>query len=189
MVMARPTTIINEELLDRLSSVFRDVGYDGASMATLSEATSLKKASLYHRFPGGKEQMAQAVLGATGNWLSNHVIRHLLTEAPPKKRIQKMIHSLREYYDNGAQSCLLNLLCSSRMSEKFFAKAIKDALESWISALNKVVADAGYNTKEARYRAQRAVVVIQGSLIVSRGLRTTKPFEECLKRLPKDLIE
>ena len=50
--MARPQSVQDQDLMQRLSCVFRDVGYDGASLSILSEATGLKKASLYHRFPG-----------------------------------------------------------------------------------------------------------------------------------------
>ncbi|MEO0971892.1 MAG: helix-turn-helix domain-containing protein, partial [Pseudomonadota bacterium] len=60
--MPRPASINDDDLLDRLSSVFREVGYEEASMALLASASGLKKASLYHRFPGGKEQMAREVL-------------------------------------------------------------------------------------------------------------------------------
>ncbi len=47
-----------EEVLDRLAAAFRRDGYDGASIARLSAATGLGKASLYHYFPGGKQDMA-----------------------------------------------------------------------------------------------------------------------------------
>jgi len=62
--MARRATIEDDDLICKLTDVFRNVGYDGASLAVLADATGLKKASLYHRFPGGKEQMAEEVFKA-----------------------------------------------------------------------------------------------------------------------------
>jgi len=50
------------EIVGRLFIVFQDKGYEGASLADLSQATGLGKSSLYHHFPRGKEQMAEAVL-------------------------------------------------------------------------------------------------------------------------------
>ncbi len=55
------TKVTEEELLDRLTSVFRTHGFEGASLSLISKATGLQRASLYHRFPGGKEEMAKAV--------------------------------------------------------------------------------------------------------------------------------
>ena len=63
--MAHPT-LPREEVVDRLTRVFRREGYDGASLARLSEATGLGRSSLYHHFPRGKEDMADAVFEASG---------------------------------------------------------------------------------------------------------------------------
>ena len=67
------TKINEDELLDRLTDVFRTYGYEGASLSRISEVTGLQRASLYHRFPGGKEDMAKAVLSRAGQWLINRV--------------------------------------------------------------------------------------------------------------------
>ena len=40
-----------EDLLDRLLLVFRDRGFEGATIAEIARATGLGKASLYHHFP------------------------------------------------------------------------------------------------------------------------------------------
>ena len=61
--MASPK-VHDEKLIERLTSVFRIYGYEGASLSRIAEATGLQRASLYHRFPGGKEEMAEAVLNA-----------------------------------------------------------------------------------------------------------------------------
>lgn len=37
-----------EEVIPKLVSVFRHYGYEGATVSRLSQATGLKKASLYH---------------------------------------------------------------------------------------------------------------------------------------------
>ena len=57
--MVRTATVSDVELIERLAKVFKDYGYQGASMSIIAKASGLQKASLYHRFPGGKEQMAQ----------------------------------------------------------------------------------------------------------------------------------
>ena len=46
-----------EAAIAALAEVFRERGYEGASLAALSEASGLGKASLYHFFPKGKEEM------------------------------------------------------------------------------------------------------------------------------------
>ena len=62
-----PITKVNEdELLDRLTDVFRTYGYEGASLSKISEATGLQRASLYHRFPGREGRHGQSCVGTRG---------------------------------------------------------------------------------------------------------------------------
>ncbi len=51
-----------QAIVPELLELFRKSGYDGVNIARISEATGLGKASLYHQFPQGKEQMAREVL-------------------------------------------------------------------------------------------------------------------------------
>jgi len=186
--VARPATIDDQELLQKLSGVFRDVGFSGASLAALSEATGLKKASLYHRFPDGKEQMAREVLLGTESWLSKHILTPLKTSAPPEERLHGMIRKLDEFYSGGKQACLLNMLSSAHIHQGPFTKLIKKILEAWITTLAAVLVDAGFDPSTARVRSQRAIALLQGSLVLSRGMGSTKPFRDFLDSLPIELL-
>lgn len=187
--MARPVKIEDSVLLEKLSDVFRDVGYEGASLAVLSQATGLQKASLYHRFPGGKEQMAGEVMTGAEAWLTGHILTPLRSSGAPEARIQAMIRGLNEFYSGGRQACLLNMMSSPRDDRGPFARLIKNAFKAWIDALATVLMDADFDEATARFRAERAVVILQGSLVLSRGMDTTRPFRNCLANLERELLQ
>jgi AcrR family transcriptional regulator len=186
--MARPQSVEDQELITRLSCVFRDVGYEGASLALLSEATGLKKASLYHRFPNGKQQMAEEVLASALAWYEANILAPLRSSASPAERVAAVVRQLDGFYAGGQQACLLNMLASPRAELGPFSAAIKSAFEALISALSVVARDAGHDAKTARLRAERAVMLLQGSLVMSRGLGSSKPFKTFLVGLADDLI-
>jgi TetR/AcrR family transcriptional repressor of lmrAB and yxaGH operons len=186
--MARKALIENDELLDRLAGTFREVGYEGASLALLSQATGLKKASLYHRFPGGKEQMGAEVLQGAGKWLSAHVLEPLAGPGTPRARIEAMARELDVFYRGGEQACLLNLLSSPIGGKGPFSAAIRRLFEAFVAALEAVVAETGCQSTVARDRAERAVALIQGSLVLARGLGSGEPFQKMLKALPDELL-
>ena len=188
LLVARPSTITDEELIDRLSAVFQDVGFAGASLAALSEATGLKRASLYHRFPDGKEQMAREVLDASAKWLEENVLLPLRSDASPHDRVKIMSAKLKTFYLGGKQACLLNMLSSAHIHEGPFTAKIKEMFKALIDALTQVLEDAGQSRKTARMRAERAVMLLQGSLVLSRGVGTTKPFRTFLDSLPSELF-
>lgn len=178
--MARPSSIDDEELIVRLAGVFRDVGYEGASLAMLSQATGLQRASLYHRFPGGKQQMAEEVLRTTIGWASENVIGPLTRQGDVRMRWGEARDNLEALYDDGRKSCLLNMLMSPRNAGGPFTAEIKAALEALVDAFAHLARDAGASKAEAERAGQMAVTLVQGSLILSRGLGQSKPFDDAL---------
>jgi TetR/AcrR family transcriptional repressor of lmrAB and yxaGH operons len=85
------------EIVDRLFMVFRDRGYEGASLADLSRATGLGKSSLYHHFPNGKEQMAEAVLEKGKAFIQSAVVDVATSSSPLRARIRKVIGLLTNF--------------------------------------------------------------------------------------------
>jgi AcrR family transcriptional regulator len=56
--MARPVAPESRtRLLDAAERLFHERGYSAVSMADIAEATGIRKASLYHHVPGGKEEL------------------------------------------------------------------------------------------------------------------------------------
>lgn len=187
--MARTKSIDDETLIIKLTQAFRDYGYEGASLNILSKATGLKKASLYHRFPGGKEQMALEVLSRAGQWVGENIVAPLTSDIKPEKKIKIMVKKLDEFYTGGNDSCLLNMLSSPEIVKGPFTTHIKEAFEVWISTLSDVLVEYGFSKKESRQRAENAVAMIQGSLVMSRGMNDTKHFRNFLNNLPKMLLD
>ena len=186
--MARHSQIDNETLIHRLTQVFRDYGYEGASLTNLSKATGLKKASLYHRFPGGKEQMALEVLNSAGKWVEENIVSPLNSNLTPEKKIKKLAKKLDEFYCGGKDACLLNMLASPDIQNGPFSKHIKGAFQVWIKSLTDVLIESGIDTKESRRRAENIIAMMQGTLVMSRGMNDTKPFKNFLKTLPNTLL-
>lgn len=186
--MARPQSINDPTLLQRLGCVFREVGYDGASLALLSKATGLQRASLYHRFPGGKQQMADEVIGAALAWFEANVFAHLRGSEPPGERLGSVIANLDSFYASGRQACLLNLMAAASEAPGPFAPAIKTAFEALIAAFAGLARNAGHDVDIAQGRAERTVMLLHGSLVLSRGLGSSASFQTFLRTLDKELL-
>lgn len=185
--MARPETVSRGDLLERLTAVFRSVGYEGASLALLAQETGLAKAALYHRFPGGKEDMARAVLAGVGREMSLIVLRHLEGGASPRRKIAAMLDGLAAFYDDGDTSCLADLFSMKGVPETV-RSPLAGGLRAWMKALARVAEEAGVGPGEAMRRAEDAVVRVQGALVVARALGDREPFRRTLDRLADDLL-
>ncbi len=176
-----------EEIITKLIAVFRYYGYEGATVARLSEATGLKKASLYHHFPGGKEQMAVAVLEYVSDWADKQIFAPLQSERSPKERILAMTEGLAQFYESGKAPCLLAVM-SLGEADNLFHQQLKQSLRKWLEELSKVVEETGIGQKEARLRAESALIAIQGALVLVRVTNDTQPFERAVSKLSQILL-
>jgi AcrR family transcriptional regulator len=186
--MPRPLTLSDEDLIDRLTGVFADTGYEGASLTLLAEASGLKRASLYHRFPGGKLQMAREVLDRTWAQIENGVMAPLRDSGSAAVRAGKVVKALDALYDGGRRACLLNMLAASRIDESPMGPAIRDALRAMVDGFTVLARDAGAGKKKARRKGEQVVMLLQGALILSRGTGDTAPFRSVLARLPDEIL-
>ena len=185
--MISMSKITDVQLLNRLTEVFRTHGYEGASLSKISEATGLQRASLYHRFPGGKAEMAEAVLHRAGEWLQAHALKPLTDSGPPEPRLRQMARKLDEFYEGGTQSCLLDAL-SFGDEEGGIRDHQRAAMQAWVDAIATMLRESGLPPRTARERAQDAVIRIQGSLVMARATGDRKPFRRTLRDLPQDLL-
>ena len=178
----------DEQILERLAEVFQLHGYEGASLSLLSAATGLQRASLYHRFPGGKAEMAESVLRRTARWLETNVLQPLAGSGPPADRVRHLADRIAEIYHRGHRSCLLNTMSLGGAGGPFH-EPIRETVEAWIAAMRDVAIEAGFELDAARRRAEDAFVRIQGSLVLARTTGDTAAFEHALEGLPEHLTD
>ncbi|MFA9564328.1 MAG: TetR/AcrR family transcriptional regulator, partial [Acidimicrobiales bacterium] len=59
-------TTTRDRLLAATNELFRRQGFNGTSMSEITKASGAPTGSLYHFFPGGKDELATAVLTESG---------------------------------------------------------------------------------------------------------------------------
>ena len=187
--MGRKALIDNDSLFEKISDAFRADGYEGASLSRLSEATGLKKASLYHRFPGGKEQMASEILDWDVGRLAEDVSADLEADATVQARLSAMSETLRAFYDNGASACLLNRLTGSRDALNQFSDPVAGAFHALRDAISSVLEETGLAPDEARHRAEDGLMLIQGALVYAQATHEPNVFGRVIRTLPERLLK
>lgn len=167
-----------DEVLARLLATFRSDGYDGASLAELSQRTGLGKSSLYHHFPGGKAEMATAVLAHLEDALAAAFGSAL--EAPtPEAKLARLLDAVDAFYAGGKQACLLERLSAS-VDRARFKKQLARVFDGFLSAFVEIARAAGLREGVARARAESAVVRIEGALVLTAGTGDTGVFKRAL---------
>ena len=176
-----------EEVVTRLMRVFRREGYDGASLARLSDATGLGRSSLYHHFPRGKEDMADAVLDLSRARLTRLVLEPLAAGGPVRARLEAMARGFGEFYGAGRDACLIELFGVGTTGVQFVPR-LTDSIAVLVRAIAAVLIEAGQSEDQALRRAEDAVIAIQGSLVLARAGGSTAVFRRILIELPDRLL-
>ncbi|SJZ68147.1 transcriptional regulator, TetR family [Enhydrobacter aerosaccus] len=170
------------DTLPAIAEVFREYGYEGASLSLIGKATGLGKGSLYHFFPGGKEEMAAAVLAEVDAWFEANVYAPLRDGSASMQAIEAMFDAVVSYFKSGRRVCLVGVLALGDARERF-GDAIRGYFARWIEALADALIRYGRSRAEAKALAEEVVAGIQGAIVLARALDDPAAFSRTIDRL------
>jgi TetR/AcrR family transcriptional regulator, lmrAB and yxaGH operons repressor len=155
-------------------------------LSTISKATGLIKASLYWRFPAGKEEMAKAVLRSVDQQFSHHILKPVDEAGPVTTRLAKVAKRLREFYSDGKRACLLDTLTLGG-SPAAIQKHARLTLEFWVTQFEKLARESGLDPATARLAAEDAVAALEGGLVLARVSGDRDAFRRAVESLEERL--
>ncbi len=171
-----------DELIPALSEIFREHGFAGASLSEITRGTGLGKGSLYHFFPGGKEEMAKAVLDDVSSWFETNVYLPLREGDDAAAGIEHMFDATVRFFHSGRRICLVGSFALDDTRDRF-AAAIRSYFADWVVALEAALIRRGMDGTSARENAEDIVAGIQGALVLARSQHDPKLFVRAVKRL------
>lgn len=171
-----------DEIVDMLFTVFRDRGFEGASLADLSRATGLGKSSLYHHFPQGKEQMAEAVLERAALVIDSEILAAAQMSGSLKARIRRIIAALDQMYSGGTVPCVLGQLAGASVGTEA-RKNLLGAFAHWTAAIELLARESGMSPAKARHFAEDWIARLQGALILQAASGEVGPYRRAVNAL------
>lgn len=175
------------DIIPILGEVFREYGYSGTSLSEITKRTGLGKSSLYHFFPSGKAEMAEAVLNDIDAWFQQNVFIPLHEPKITAESINAMFKAVDCYFQSGNRICLVGAIALNNTRDQFIQK-VSAYFKDWIDALALALNRVGYSRSQARIIAEEVVVGIQGALVLARSLNDPKAFTRTLNRLRKKVV-
>jgi TetR/AcrR family transcriptional regulator, lmrAB and yxaGH operons repressor len=182
-----PRLVSDSQLVERLSDLFRQLGYDGPILGAIAAATGLQKSSLYHRFPGGKQQMAPETSAAVIDEFATSVLAPIASDAPLEERVAAIAANLNRFYDGGTRYCLLDMLSIGDPGSET-ASNLATAVAAWIAVFASLAREAAADDMTAKARAEDAVATIEGALVVARVTGDPSAFRRSLESLADRLL-
>ena len=173
----------SDTVIAHLSELFREHGFEGTSMSQITKATGLGKGSLYHAFPGGKEEMAATVLAEIDTWFDEHVFQPLSdTNTPPLTTLLSMLDACETYFHRGGRVCLVGTFALSDTRDRF-PDAVNKYFLRWQKAITTALQRTNLSKSAATELAEEILARIQGGLTLARAFNEPSYFEREIDRL------
>lgn len=173
-------------LLVRLTDVFLTRGYEGATLNELARAAGVGKASLYHHFPGGKQEMAAALLREAVSNLERYAFRKLGRDAPPVDRLRGFVDGFSRYVADGEGHCMIAVIVQGSGAE-LHGETVALQYRDWLRRLAAVFEETGTSSKRAERLATDLLDGLYGHLLGAKLLGDPRHFRRGAKRLKKTL--
>ncbi|WP_054311893.1 TetR/AcrR family transcriptional regulator [Mesorhizobium sp. 1M-11] len=175
-----------DELIAAIAEVFRAHGYAGASLSLITETTGLGKGSLYNFFPGGKDEMAAAVLAHIDRWFEDAVFSPLREVESPQEGIARMLAATDAYFHSGRRVCLVGAFALDDARDRFAAE-IRSYFGRWVADLAGALRRAGLEAADAGRLAEESVAGIQGALTLARAFDDPAVFSRAMANIRERL--
>lgn len=169
-----------------LAEVFRTYGFEGASLARITEGTGLGKGSIYNFFPGGKEEMAEAVLDEIDGWFRSQVFQPLRSASDVPQGVADMFTAVGRYFLSGRKVCLVGVFALGHERDRFAVK-VQSYFAEWVQALADALRRGGRDADTALALAEEVVGGIQGALVLARAADEPELFMRALARMAQRL--
>lgn len=164
------------------AELFRRQGYAGTGLKQIAQEAGATLGSIYHFFPGGKEQLADEVL-RTGGVFFLALYESIAAAAPD------LVSTVRDFFAGAgetlvvtdfADACPIATVAGEIAStHEVLRVATADVFESWLNALSNDAAEAGIAPHRARALAMSVLALLEGAFLLSRSKRTTEPMRAC----------
>src|SRR5581483_5106383 len=169
-----------ERILDASGELFRRRGYAATGVKAILAASGAPYGSLYHFFPGGKEELGVAAIDAGGAVYRELVESYFGSGAD-------LVDATRRFFEDAAavvrghgyaDACpIATVALETAGSSEPMREAAARAFESWLRILERRLVDAGVEPAVARAVALELFCAIEGAFLHSRTTRTTEAIE------------
>ncbi|MBB4661277.1 TetR/AcrR family transcriptional regulator [Conexibacter arvalis] len=175
---AAPTT--KERIVYASAELFRRQGFSGTGVKQIVAEAKAPFGSLYHHFPGGKEQLGEQVIRIAGGMYGQLVAAVIDPHADIVSGIEEAFRLAGVHLaDSGwADACpIATITLETASSSEAMRTASRDVFEAWFAALAGRFQEAGIPAERARSLAISTLALLEGAFIFARAARTTEALD------------
>jgi AcrR family transcriptional regulator len=169
-----------ERIVNATAELFRRQGYTGTGLKQIVAEADAPFGSLYHFFPGGKEELGEDVIRQAGRFYF-HLFEAISDAAPD------IVTATSDFFNGAAETLrvtdyadacpIATVALEVANTNETLRQATADVFESWLDAATARAIEAGILKVRARELAISFLASLEGAFVLSRAMRSTEPLE------------
>lgn len=172
-------------MVNSATELFRQHGYSGTGFREINAHSGVAKGAIYHHFPGGKKELALAVIHTVGDTIGDA----LTTFAPvctAADLLALFANGWRDHLINTdfqAGCAIVAIVSEAHPEAPEINDAAASAFATWAKPLTKTLVRDGATRRHAERLATLTVAAIEGAVIICRATRSTQPLNNVHREL------
>jgi AcrR family transcriptional regulator len=179
------------KLLDASRELFRSQGYSGTGLKQVTATAGVTWGSMYHFFPGGKEQLGAEAVIAAGKRYGVHLADLFARADSPAKAIgflfKNEIRELEESDFRGGCPIASVALDVASTSDRVRA-ACSEAFLGWQAIIAAALIEHGVPAARAPGIAAFVLASLEGAIVLSRTHKSTEPLSSTSEMVGRALM-
>lgn len=177
-----------DAMVDSAIALFREHGVAATSLRDVVAHSKAPRGSIYHHFPGGKDELAREATRRAGNVIAR-LLAELVDSAEPVATVDLLVDHWSGVLlgSDFAAGCPVAAGALAPDETAGARDAAGAAFGQWEDLLAGAMRGRGMPADQAADRAALVVSAVEGALLVSRARRTDEPLRAVGRELARTL--
>jgi len=168
-----------ERIVAKSAALFRRQGFASTGVKQIVAEASAPFGSLYHFFPGGKEQLGEEVIRSSGAAYAQLIDVFFLPGADPVGATRAFFAAAAQTLKESdyADACpIATVALEVSSTSEPLRRACAEVFSSWLERTEQSLRRGGVGSESARAVAISILASLEGAFVLARALRSTEPL-------------
>lgn len=173
---------VRDRMVQGAMALLAQRGLQATSFSEVLAATGAPRGSLYHHFPGGKDQLVAAAVDQAGELLINAL--EAVAGAPAEAVVERFLLIWRTVLTRSQceSGCAVLAVTVASDSADLLVHATA-VFRAWRERLAQLLQEGGFLPVQARAFATMLIASAEGAVVLSRADQSIEPFEAVAQQL------
>lgn len=175
-----------EKMIGGAALLISQRGVQGTSFSEVLELTDTPRGSIYHHFPGGKDELVAEAISLLGSVVTERIRNAEANQ--PEQVAEAFAQGWREFVEatNLKSVCVMSAVTvGAGADSEGLLPVVAAGFASWRDALADAYTRTGLSKPDSRRLALTSIAALEGAMIVARAEQSMEPFDA----VQNDLID